>query len=376
VRHPADVAVIGGGLLGWSAAYRLVRDGARVTVIDRGDAGYATQAGAGIIAPGASFRSPAPFFPLAAAAMRYYPRLLEELAEDGAGETGYRTVGGLFVARDDEEAARLPETMAIIAERRASGLGNIGELTMLTGAEAKERFPALANLPGAIHLADAARVDGRLLRKALMRAAIGRGARFRGGAASLRVEPGRATALLDGEPVPSDGVLVAAGAWSSALAEQAGLRLPVYPQRGQIVHLAMPDAETVTWPIVEGYYTHYILTFGPNRVVFGATREHDSGYDVRTTAGGLHEVLTEALRVAPGLAAATIAEIRVGLRPFSPDQLPVLGRAPGLDNLYFATGHGPSGLQLGPYSGAAVAGCILGESPEIALAPFDVARFQ
>jgi D-amino-acid dehydrogenase len=87
-------------------------------------------------------------------------------------------------------------------------------------------------------------------------------------------------------------------------------------------------------------------------------------------------VLEEALAVAPGLGNATIAEIRIGLRPFSPDRLPVLGPATGYPNVFLCTGHGPSGLQLGPFSGRLVAGLVLGEAPSIDIAPFLVDRFK
>jgi len=266
--------------------------------------------------------------------------------------------------------------MTAIEERRNAGLGNIGELAMLTGAGARQLFPALADLPAAIHMSDAARVDGRLLRKALRAGALQHNVRQLDGTARLQVTGNRASAVVDGAGVVAQSIVIAGGAWSALLGDQSNLRIPVYPQRGQILHLTMPGIDTSNWPIVEGFHTHYILTFGPNRVVCGATREHDSGYEIQLTAGGVHEVLSEALRVAPGLAPGTISEMRIGLRPFSPDLLPILGPAPGLDNLYLCTGHGPSGLQLGPYSGAAVAAMIQGEIPEIDMAPYSVARFQ
>ncbi|HET7038027.1 MAG TPA: FAD-dependent oxidoreductase, partial [Thermomicrobiaceae bacterium] len=147
-----------------------------------------------------------------------------------------------------------------------------------------------------------------------------------------------------------------------------------FPQRGQILHLEM-EADTSRWPIVMGFHAHYLLTFPAHRVVAGATRESEAGYDYRMTAGGVHEALSEALRVAPGLAPATLAEVRIGFRPASPDQLPILGRAPGLDNVYLATGHGANGLQLGPYSGAAVADLLLDEPVAADLAPFGLERF-
>ena len=96
-----EVVVIGGGIVGSSAAYRLARAGARVTLVDRADAGHATAAGAGIISPGTSARSGGPVFALAAASVAFYPELLAQLAADGELATGFETVGGLFIALND-----------------------------------------------------------------------------------------------------------------------------------------------------------------------------------------------------------------------------------------------------------------------------------
>jgi D-amino-acid dehydrogenase len=90
----------------------------------------------------------------------------------------------------------------------------------------------------------------------------------------------------------------------------------------------------------------------------------------------MQEVLAEAVRVAPGLAKAAFREIRVGLRPFTQDGMPVLGRVPGVENVLLATGHGPTGLQLGPYSGKLMAEMALGKLPSEDISAFDVARFQ
>ena len=153
------------------------------------------------------------------------------------------------------------------------------------------------------------------------------------------------------------------------------MALPIYPQRGQILHLQGPE-EASGWPIIVGFHSHYILTFPEGRVVAGATREDHAGFDVRQTAGGVREALSEALRVAPGLVDTTLREVRIGLRPASPDGLPILGAVPDCENVYLATGHGASGLQLGPYSGALVANLALGKKPLLDLAPFAVERFQ
>lgn len=182
--------------------------------------------------------------------------------------------------------------------------------------------------------------------------------------------------FVDGQPLPADAVIIAGGAWSNVLGDALGFNLPIYPQRGQILHLGMPGSDTSRWPIILGFHAHYILTFPRDRVVAGATREDGAGYDYRVTAGGVHEALGEALRIAPGLAGATLREVRAGLRPASPDNLPVLGPAPGLRNVYLASGHGASGLQLGPYSGAVVADMLQGKPVSIDVTPFAAQRFQ
>jgi D-amino-acid dehydrogenase len=371
-----DVAVIGGGLMGWSTAYRLTRAGLSVAVADRADNGYATGAGAGIIAPGTSFRDLPHFYPLAIKAVAFYPVIHAELAEDGETETGFDTCGALFVARDEEEAKEIPETIRIMTERRDGGMGNIGKLSLLDAEEARELFPPLAAVPAAIHLADAARVNGRLLRDALRNAAIKRGATAVTGNAVPTVFGNRATGIQVGEEKISAGtVVIAGGAWSHELGSLLGISIPTEPQRGQIIHLDLPDADTSRWPIVQGHFDHYLLAFRPNRVVVGATREIGSGFDYRLTAGGIQQVLNQGLALAPGLANGTIAEIRIGMRPMSPDGLPLLGRSPKWENVYLCTGHGPSGLQLGPFSGAAVAGLIAGNPLDADLSPFDPGRF-
>lgn len=373
----SDVVVIGGGVVGAGAAYRLARDGVSVTLVDRADDGQATAAGAGIISPGTSYKPPAAFFPLAFKSVDYYETLLAELAEDGVPDTGYEVTGLLHVAVSDQEAARLPELFALFSDRLAAGVRNIGEVRLISGEEAQQLFPALGPVVRAIYTSGAARLDGRRLRDALVAGAASHGARVVRGSASLRMEHGRAEAVeVNGERIASGAVVLAGGAWSPELVTALPVRLSVYPQRGQIAHLELPQAHTSSWPVVVGFHSHYMLAFPENRVVAGATREDASGFDYRLTAGGVHETLSEALRIAPGLASATVREIRIGLRPASPDGLPILGKLPEIENVYAATGHGASGLQLGPYSGALVAALIQRRRVDLDVTPYLPDRFQ
>jgi len=149
----------------------------------------------------------------------------------------------------------------------------------------------------------------------------------------------------------------------------------LFPQRGQIVHIGLDGTDTSRWPVVLPSATgHYLLAFDGSRVVAGATREAGSGYDVRVTPGGLAEVLSNALSVAPGLSQGTLLETRVGLRPVGPDIRPLLGPVRGVDGLVVATGLGPTGLTMGPLAGAVAARVALGLPPGVDLRPFDPLR--
>ena len=372
-----DVAVIGGGIVGASVAYRLVRNGARVSVIDRQDVGQATAAGAGILPPLDHFIALEAMLPLLREARRFYPELLAALAEDGETETGYAVVGALHVATSDADAARLVELRRECEAQRAAGMLHIGELSELEGAAARRHFPLLGGgVVRALHASGAARIDGRRLLSALRRALERRGARWTEASAEPEIAAGRVVGVRTPTGVwPADAVVIAGGAWSSSIAERAGLSVPVRPQRGQLVHLELAGTDTSSWPIVLGFGTNYLLSFAPNRIVAGATREDGSGYAAMNTAGGLHGVLEQALQLAPGLARARLLEARVGLRPVCVDGMPILGASPALPNLYLATGHGGYGLEVGPYAGALVADVILRRATQLDIGPFAPDRF-
>jgi D-amino-acid dehydrogenase len=167
--------------------------------------------------------------------------------------------------------------------------------------------------------------------------------------------------LEGGGDIDCDAVAVTGGAWSAAMGEWLQAPLPVSPTKGQIVHLG--DAgSTESWPIAQPLLTHYLVPWPGGRVACGGTFEAGAGFSSTATAAGLHELLRECLAVAPGLAGATYGETRVGLRPTTDDDRPVIGALPGWHNAWVVTGHGASGLLLGPYSSHLLAQRIMGRS--------------
>jgi D-amino-acid dehydrogenase len=373
-----DAIVVGGGVVGMSTAYHLRRGGARTLLVDRGDPGRATDAGAGILSPETNSRDPDAWFDFAVEAVAYYPTLLQALQADDGGDTGYAQCGQMIVAvSEDEQEAFERAKRLIFARQRARGIPSATDLLEVSASEAHTLFPELAPVYGAIYHRCAARVDGRLLNQALRRAAVGRGLVTRqAGVERLIIQNHAVTGVIvAGETLSAGTVVIAGGAWSHAFGVQLGVEIPVAPQRGQIIHLSLSHADTAAWPMISAFHGHYMVPWPDQRVVVGATRETGSGFHPYATAAGVREVLTEALRVIPGLAAAEIRDIRVGLRPYSADTMPVLGPVPGVRGVSLATGHGPTGLTLGPYSGKVVADLILGTQPTVDISAFYVTRF-
>lgn len=372
-----ETVVIGGGIVGASTAYHLVRAGLKTLLIDRHDEGRATDAGAGILSPETSTRgSDSAWFEFAVDAVAYYEELVPKLETEQDGSHGYAERGLLGVAINEDESERFDDTLARIRKRQASGVIPSGSVQELTPSDAQERFPPLAEPQLALYYDDGARVDGQQFEGALRRAGENHGlTTLNGNVERLIIDNNSLVGVIaDGERIPTEAAVIAGGAWSAGFGNQLGVDIPIEPQRGQIVHLDL-DADTTDWPIVSPFREHYLVPWDDGRVAVGATREDSEGAP-HTTVAGLQEVFSEAVRVAPGLAEASLRETRVGLRPLSPDGLPVLGSVPNVDGAFLATGHGPTGLQLGPYSGKLVAEVVRGTEPAVDLTPFAVDRFS
>jgi D-amino-acid dehydrogenase len=383
------IVVVGAGIVGASVAYHLARRGVAVVVVEGVLAGSATSAGAGIICPWTN-SDDGPAYRLGTDGARYYPELISMLAEDGEAGAGYQRVGALCLtgkaahtgtgaSAEGAAAGRvsLREIEALVRSRVPDN-PEIGEISALPPGRPHELFPPLAGELGAVWIGGAARIDGRAIRGSLLRAAARYGARLMTGTAALTESRGRITGAVEvssSEAIEADTVVVAAGAWTAricaALSDAAARSLAIGPQRGQIVHLDVPGADTGRWPVVLPDHGPYLLAFPPCRVVLGATRE-DAGFDHRVTAGGLGGLLAAAAGLAPGLADATVVQTRVGFRPVTPDGLPLLGTL--TDGLVIAAGNGPEGLTAGPWTGRMAAALALGEEPTADLTAFDPAR--
>ncbi|MEU7834187.1 FAD-dependent oxidoreductase [Nonomuraea sp. NPDC049129] len=401
------VAVIGSGIVGAAAAWHLSGRGVSVTVVDGAFSGRATEAGAGIVCPWVDHPDDDAWYTLVREGARRYPDLVSALGED----IGYARVGALLVATDPGEL----EPIRALLLRRHPEAPEMGDITDVAAPSAL--FPPLREGLSAIHVPGAARVDGRAVRDALLRAAIRQGADLRTGTATLTPDGG---VLLhttpDGDPllrtttgapgpephageaampgsrlesptreveapsnrltspaeesevrVEADVVIVAAGAWSGEVSRGLGVEIPVSPRRGQIVHAALDGVDTASWPIVLPRRGPYLLGFPGSRLVVGATVE-DAGFSPYVTLGGIHEVLAAGLRLAPGLDGARVVETRVGLRPVYGAGTALIDRL--TDRVVVATGLGAYGLTAGPFTGQIASALALGETPPIDISPY------
>ena len=367
------VVVLGAGIVGASAAYHLALKGAEVIIVDKKHEGQATAAGAGIVCPWLSRVDDPDWYNMSKASALYYPSLVSQLEEDGETELGYAVVGGLGISKAVDELKQIEQRVT----ERKKDTPEVGEITYLAPGEPQKLFPPLDPAYGAIHVTGAARVDGRLLRESLLNAAQKHGAVYLQEEAELVTVDGKVTGIkAKSETIAADRVIAATGAWTPNLLEPLGVDLPIGPQRGQIVHINLPNQDTSEWPVILPQTGYYLLAFSDSRVVVGATRETGSGFDYRLTIRGVSEVLNAGLDVAPGLSDGTLKEIRIGFRPMAPRHIPILGFIPQYDGLIIATGLGASGLTMGPYFGRLAAELSLDEPVEdIDLQPYQPSKY-
>ncbi|MBS4218669.1 FAD-binding oxidoreductase [Bacillus sp. FJAT-49711] len=361
--------VIGAGILGASTAYHLAKAGADVTVIDRKDKGQATDAAAGIVCPWISQRRNQAWYRLAKGGARFYPNLIQELEKEGESDTGYSRVGAISIHTDSKKLIEMEKR----ARKRREDAPEVGEIQVLSPMETKALFPLIADGYGSVYVSGAARVDGRALRDTLLRSAERYGATIVREDAGLLLSRKKVIGAKTSERTYfADTVIVTAGAWGRQLLEPLGVNFQVDFQKGQILHMKLQDIDTDKWPVIMPPGTQYIVPFNDGRIVAGATHEKNAGFDLRVTAGSIHEILEQSLNFAPGLSEGTIVEARVGFRPFTKDFLPVIGPLPGFEGVLIANGLGSSGLTMGPYLGSLLAKIALKEEVDLELEPYTI----
>lgn len=362
-----NILILGGGVIGLSLAYHLAKRHVSVTVLDAGEAGQASSAAAGMLAPLAEAHAPGPFLTLALDSLRRWLDFAAKLCEDSGQKLDICGPGMLRVARTEAEEAALCRALAW-----QSSLGL--PLHRLTGSEVHCLEPAAAaDIQAAIYSPAERYIEPRRLLSALVAACRRQGVQI-AAAKPLAVEirGDQAIAVATSEGRYAFGTLViAGGAWSRIPGQCFDIDLPVTPLRGQIMALGPQSPAAISHTL----YTHgaYLVPRADGRIVAGATEEW-AGFAAETTDAGIAGLRADAARLVPALADWPLHSAWAGLRPISADGLPLLGRAPGWENVHLVTGHGRNGILLTPITGQIMADHLLNDAP--IPAAFDPARFS
>jgi glycine oxidase len=372
-RTTADVIVVGGGLIGSSIAWRLAAAGRTVRMVLGEPAAAASHVAAGMLAPitEISFTEQL-LVPLNLASVQRYQAFVAEVEDASGLPAGLSLTPTLSVAYDSDDLARLMvlkdflDRIGLTAERLFSG-------------DARRLEPLLSpQVTGGLLVEADWSVDNRLLWSALLAAGRRAGVvETPGFVHEIRRLGERVVgvALADGSQLDAPVVVLACGSWAGQI---TGIEpIPVRPIKGQILRLdprGLPQPAQTVRAITQGSEVYVVPRASGREVVVGATVE-EKGFDGSVTADGVYELLRDARRVLPMTAEYTLAETRVGWRPGTPDNAPILG--PGsLDGLVLATGHYRNGVLLTPVTADVISSYVLtGELADLAR-PFMIDRFH
>jgi glycine oxidase len=371
-RGTADVAIIGGGVIGLTIARALRQRGVReVMLIERGRPGAeASWAAGGILAPQVEADHADDFFRLACASRDLYPAFAAALKEETGIDVELDRSGTLclgFTPKEEEELRRRYEWQASV------GL----QVEWLSGDEARRLEPCIsANVASALRLPNDFQVENRRLVEALVKANERLGVQLTTDCAvsALLIEDEKVRGVETSSGfVAAPIVVVAAGAWSS-LIDSWGLSLPpiqVEPVRGQMLcFAARPQIAQHVIYSARGY----LVPRCDGRVLAGSTVEH-VGFDKQVTDDGIKAIKAMALEIAAAIAGLPLVDSWAGFRPRAKDDLPVLGPREEVEGLFYATGHYRNGILLAPVTGERIADAIVDEVVPASLSAFSPNRF-
>jgi glycine oxidase len=360
-----DVVVIGGGAIGSSCARELSLLGRKVLLIeDGGDKGQAWRAAAGLLAPQMEADSHDPLVELGLAARDLYEQLGPALLSSTGIDIGLWSDG---IARLATDAADVASLQSKVAWQQQEGYA----VDWMDSAELRRRWPWTGPALGALW----APQDGAVDPARLVQAFIADARRLGASVVTDRVtgvlqHAGRIAGVrAEGNDYSAPQVVIAAGAWSSRITG-VPRSLPVEPVRGQM--MALPWPEGVQRAIL--YHRDcYLLTRG-TEAILGSTMEY-VGYQPEVTPAGLAQILSVATVLCPALMRAKVRRSWAGLRPVTPDGLPIIGGEPLLDGLWYATGHGRNGILLAGVTGVLLAQLMAGREPTYKMSHFAPDRF-
>ena len=364
----ADVIIVGGGVIGVSIALELAAQKLGVVVLDRQQPGReASWAAAGMLSPGPDSPDALPLVPLAKESMRLYPEFIASVEELSGKTTAFARKGVIevFTAPHGES-----ERDKMVAEYLALGLA----IEPVAADVARKAEPALEPaVRAAAWLPQEATLDPRMLMDALLAAAGVRGVEVHADSPvdSIMLDGNHCTGVVTrGTNISAKCVVVAAGCFSGAI-DWLGRYAPARPIRGQLLAL---ESKNVQLGRTLRSCKAYLVPRPNGRIIAGSTLE-DAGFEKHVTPAGVRKILDGVLELAPAFANAQLVDAWAGLRPGTPDHLPILGPT-DIRGLYIATGHYRNGILLAPATAKLLSRWILGGKPELDTERFSPLRFS
>ena len=341
------VGIIGGGIVGSTAAYYLARQNIDVHLFDEGT-GQATCASAGIIAPWFSLRRNQPWYYLVREGAELYPRLMQDLTDDGFPTKHIYQIDGVLMPR--RTAKRIKQD-AQQYEAKINDSPTIGELIQMNGQEAEEHFPLIQTDYQVSFVTGGGRVDGSRLINLLHEVIQHHGGYVSHTKAQLRDHQ---TIESNGTSYTFDHILLSVGAWLPELLDPLGYDVDIHPQKGQLVQFYNPAWKNQHWPVMMPPGLGDIIPFNDGTLIIGATHEDGKGFDLAEDPQALHELLEEAnqwLKEEAQLNLEDAQRFKIGTRAMTSDYSVLVGEVPQLAPVWAISGLGSSGLTSGPYLG-------------------------
>lgn len=363
-----DVVVIGGGVVGLATALTLAKRYVSVTLLDRQSLGReASWAGAGMLPPGNPGCALTPEARLRSYSHSLWPDFAAELVERTGIDIGYHVCGAIEVASPETQH----EFQQHCEQWQAEGI-------RVESLETDQLHRHVADLnrefASGVFLPDFAQVRNPRYLQAMKAACLQRGVEIIEhvqGLECLRADDRIKEVRIHGRTLHAENYCFTAGAWTTALLQPLGFAMPVKPVRGQIVQLQLP---TQAFRSVIEMGRRYLVPRRDGLILIGSTEE-DVGFAKHTTTEGVSGLLEFAKSLVPSLAFAEVVNTWAGLRPGSPDELPLLGLVPEFSNAFIGAGHFRSGLQMSPATGRILADLLMGRTPEILLDGLHPDRF-
>jgi glycine oxidase len=361
----SDIAVVGGGVIGAACARAAALRGLHVTLFAPGpDPAAASRASAGLLA--AQIESgDERLLPLAVRGRDLYQDLAASLKDTTGTDIGFQPIGIATFAFDETQAAALFE---LVAEQRQAGL----RCDWLERDDLNERWPGVApEARGALYAPEDGCLDPAALAAALLADARRLGVRISPEPVRrILTSQGRAMGVATAaNSIPAPQIVIAAGAWSPLL-EGLPRRLAVEPVRGQLLAIDWPAG----FPAAVFYHGHgYLLPRG-SEAILGSTMEH-VGFDAHTTEAGLAEIRHSTARLCPAITQSAVRRSWAGLRPVTPDGLPILGADPEISGVWYATGHGRNGILLAGITGEIIGDLLSSGHTDVDISELSIDRF-